>query len=291
MFNGVCTEESLHLKRRTRSTRLYTFFMRVQLVCWFAFPLAPAAWASAGSSLPDAPRPSALQDRSDLTLKNAPLSVLKDQGAIWTSPLHIRKPQLVWLLPLAGATAASIATDSRASNDVVSHDPGFNNANTNVSNALIGGLIALPAGLYGWGAYGHHEHAREAGLLGGEALVDAVIVEQGTKLIFFRERPAQDNGRGLFFQSSAGGNSSLPSSHAVLAWASAAVLAEEYPSTWARVGVYTFATGVSLTRVLGQQHFPTDVLLGSAAGWLIGHYVAKRHPWQEKQMPRHLAAP
>lgn len=284
MSNGVFVEGNARLKRLTRSTRsirLYTSFGRVQLVCWFASLLAPAAaWASAGSSLPEAPLPSAVQDRSDLTLKNAPLSILKDQGAIWTSPLHIQKPQLRWLLPLAAATAASIATDSRASNDVVSHDPGFNDANTNTSNVLIGGFIALPAGLYGWGAYGHHEHAREAGLLGGEALVDGVIVEQGAKLIFFRERPAQDNGRGLFFQSSAGGNSSFPSSHAVLAWSSAAVLAEEYPSTWARVGVYTFATGVSLTRVLGQQHFPTDVLLGSAAGWLIGHYVAKRHPWQ-----------
>ncbi len=248
------------------------------------FPLlAPAAWASGVESvLPEAPLPLAAQDRSDLTLKNFPLNILKDQGPIWTSPLHIRKPQLVWLLPLAVATAASIATDSKASTEVVSHDPGFNNGNTNASNVLIGGFIALPAGLYGWGALEHHEHAREAGLLGGEALVDGVIVEQGAKLIFFRERPAQDNGRGLFFQGSAGGNSSFPSSHAVLAWSSAAVLAEEYPSTWARVGVYTFATGVSLTRVLGQQHFPTDVLLGSAAGWLIGHYVAKRHPWQAK---------
>ncbi len=262
------------------------FFLDFYLDYFLAFCLTvallvPAAGASeVKSALPEAPLPPTAQDRSDLTLKNFPLSVLKDQGPIWTSPLHIRKAQLVWLLPLAAATAASIATDSRASNDVVSHDPGFNNGNTNASNVLIGGFIALPAGLYGWGAYGHHEHAREAGLLGGEALVDGVIVEQGTKLIFFRERPAQDNGRGLFFQASAGGNSSFPSSHAVLAWSSAAVLAEEYPSTWARVGVYTFATGVSLTRVLGQQHFPTDVLLGSAAGWLIGHYVAKRHPWQ-----------
>jgi membrane-associated phospholipid phosphatase len=37
------------------------------------------------------------------------------------------------------------------------------------------------------------------------------------------------------------------------------------------------STGVSLTRVLGQEHFPTDVLVGSAAGWLIGHYVYRKH--------------
>ena len=31
-------------------------------------------------------------------------------------------------------------------------------------------------------------------------------------------------------------------------------------------------------RVLGQEHFPTDVLVGGAAGWLIGHYVFEKHP-------------
>jgi membrane-associated phospholipid phosphatase len=41
--------------------------------------------------------------------------------------------------------------------------------------------------------------------------------------------------------------------------------------------VYSAATGVSLTRVLGQEHFPSDVLVGGAAGWLIGRYVVRRH--------------
>jgi hypothetical protein len=36
-------------------------------------------------------------------------------------------------------------------------------------------------------------------------------------------------------------------------------------------------SGVSLTRVLGQEYFPTDVLVGGTAGWLIGHYVFEKH--------------
>jgi membrane-associated phospholipid phosphatase len=54
-------------------------------------------------------------------------------------------------------------------------------------------------------------------------------------------------------------------------------LADEYPSLLNRLLIYSAATGVSLTRVVGQQHFPSDVVVGSAAGWLIGHYVFKRH--------------
>jgi membrane-associated phospholipid phosphatase len=98
-------------------------------------------------------------------------------------------------------------------------------------------------------------------------------VEQRLKLIFWRERPNVDNARGLFFQSTAGWDSSLPSSHGVLAWSAAAVIAAADPSRWTQLGVYSLASGVSLTRVLGQEHFPTDVLVGSIAGWLIGHYV------------------
>jgi len=60
-------------------------------------------------------------------------------------------------------------------------------------------------------------------------------------------------------------------------WSSAAVIAEEYPSRWVQFGVYSMAAGVSVTRVLGQEHFPSDVLVGSAAGWLVGHYVYRRH--------------
>ncbi len=224
--------------------------------------------------MPDAPTP---QTQAP-TLRNTPVHILEDQRAIWTSPAHIRTHDLLWLLPMAAATGAAIATDHHTMGSVVSHDPGFNQDNVNASNALIGGFIAAPVALYGYGRFEQNDRAREAGLLGGEALVDGLVVEQGLKLVFWRERPAQDHARGLFWQSGAGANSSFPSSHSVLAWAGAAVIANEYPSRWTELGVYSLATGVSLTRVLGREHFPTDVLVGSAAGWLLGHYVFRaRH--------------
>ncbi len=243
--------------------------MRASVWVWGGALILSGA-QSRGQALPDAP---------EVTVRALPKTVLQDQKAVWTSPARIRTHDLVWLVPLAGAAAAAIATDSRAATQVVSRDPGFNQSNTNASNVLIGGIVATPAVLYGLGHFRDDEHAREAGLLGAEALADGVIVEQGLKLVFFRERPAQDNGRGLFFQGSAGANGSFPSSHSTLAWAAAAVLAEEYPSAWVQAGVYTAATATSLTRVLGEQHFPSDVLLGGVAGWLVGHSVAKKHPW------------
>ena len=230
--------------------------------------------------LPDAPTAQS-SSKEDVTLRNTPLHILKDQGAIWTSPLRIRTKDLVWLVPLGAATAVSLATDEKTMRDVVSHDASFNNANVNASNVLIGGLLAAPVAFYGVGRWKENEHARETGVLMGEAILDSVVVEQGAKLVFWRERPYVDNYRGEFFVGRSGVDSSFISSHSVLAWSAAAVIAGEYPSRWKQIGVYTLATGVSLTRVLGQQHFPTDVLLGSTAGWLVGHYVfTKRHRYE-----------
>ena len=104
------------------------------------------------------------------------------------------------------------------------------------------------------------------------------MLDQVTKIIFRRERPRYNNAAGDFFSSNPGKNNSFPSSHSMLAWTVAAVTAGEYPSKWVQLSAYSLASSVSLMRVLGQEHFPTDVLVGGAAGWLVGHYVFKKHP-------------
>ena len=253
----------------------------------FALLLGSAACAAAQPAaideLPDAPAA-----QNDVSIRSMPINILHDQKAIWTSPFHLRAADLKIVLPLLAATGAAIATDKRTLHEVVSLDPAFNNDNTNASNVMIGGFIAAPVILYGAGHFRQNEHARETGLLGAEALLDGVVVEQGMKLIFWRERPYQDAGRGRFFQSSAGVDSSFPSSHSVLAWSEAAVIAGEYRNPWTQALVYTGAAGISLTRLMGQQHFPSDILVGSACGWLVGHYVYKhRHRYELRHSAVH----
>jgi membrane-associated phospholipid phosphatase len=159
----------------------------------------------------------------------------------------------------------------------VSHDRTFNKDNVNVSNTLLGGEFAIPVGLYSVGIFKHDAHARETGMLSGEALADSVVVVEVSKRIFRRERPLYNNAAGDFFAPNVGTNGSFPSSHSMLAWTMAGVVAGEYPSKWVQIGVYSIASGVSLTRVLGQEHFPSDVLVGATVGWLIGHYVFDKH--------------
>ena len=226
---------------------------------------------------PSAPVPNAPEPQKPVTVRETPLNLLRDQGAIWSSPARIRDNDFHYLVPLGLMVTLAITTDHQAMSEVVSQKKSFNDASSKASNVLLSPFLAAPVVMYAAGHLANSDRARETGVLSGEAMVDSLVVQQGMKLIFLRERPTVDGARGKFFQTSVGVDGSLPSNHSMLAWSSAAVLAEEYPSRFNQLAFYGVATGVSLTRVLGQQHFPSDVLVGSAFGWMIGHYVYKRH--------------
>jgi membrane-associated phospholipid phosphatase len=91
------------------------------------------------------------------------------------------------------------------------------------------------------------------------------------KLLLRRERPEAHAGAYVFRSwrdhplSSSG--LALPSSHALVAFAAAAMLARLYPR--ARWLWYALAAGCALTRVLARAHFLSDVALAAIAGWAI----------------------
>lgn len=68
---------------------------------------------SPGDTLPDAPAA-----QVPVTEKGLPMAILKDQAAIWTSPVRIRAHDLFWLLPLGAATGVTLATDTDAMREV-----------------------------------------------------------------------------------------------------------------------------------------------------------------------------
>jgi hypothetical protein len=262
-----------------------SFFIAVLAVCagFTASAQVPAPDLQiASAALPDAPQPQATQTASgyrpdEITVRNSMHIFLHDEEGIWTSPARLRPHNLVWLAPFALATGAAIATDHRFQSEVVSHDVNFNDANLSASNGLVGGMIAVPIAVFAAGEFKQNDHAREAGILGGEAMADGLIVCEASKLVFRRERPDVDQSRGRFFQSSAGIDGSFFSLHTTVAFAAASTVAGEYSSPWVQVAAYSGATAVGVTRVLGRQHFPSDVLVGATTGWLIGHYVLNHH--------------
>src|SRR5260370_6054749 len=212
----------------------------------------------------------------EITLRGTPKRLLSDQKAIWTSPLHLRPKDAEWLIPLGVATGLLIGSDQHTMTSAIHINPdGQKKANT-ISTGGVAALGAVHAGYYEWSSVNQAPQARETGLLAGEALANSLAVNEAFKFVFRRGRPLVNNAAGNFFSSSFS-DSSFPSNHAIAAWSIASVVGEEYPGWLTRTAVYGLASTVSVSRVLAEKHFPPDVLVGSAAGWLIGHYVYKAH--------------
>ena len=134
-------------------------------------------------------------------------------------------------------------------------------------------MAGAAGGLYLWGCATNDPHKQEAGILSGEAALDALLVSTGLKYATGRERPGANAYHGRFGQ----GGDSFPSSHAAGAWAVASVLAHEYPGPLTKIFAYGAATAISVVRIQGKQHFPSDVLVGSGIGWLTGWQVYRAH--------------
>jgi hypothetical protein len=240
--------------------------------------------ASDASALPDNPKPKSsnlpngqADDEETVTLRKTPVNILKDQEAIWTSPARIRDHDLAYLIPLGLATTLTMTVDHQAMASSRLNDASLNSHAATASNGLLGGFVVAPVAIYSLGLLHHDDQATETGILAGEAMVDSLVVDEVLKAATMRERPTLDGAKGKFFQSSVGLDSSFPSTHSIIAWSSAAVIATEYPGPMTKLTAYGLATGLSITRVLARQHFPSDVLVGSAVGWLVGRYVERRH--------------
>jgi membrane-associated phospholipid phosphatase len=264
---------------------------------------APFCAAQTPPPLPDAPTPNntpnpqkTSEKPESITLAGTPHRFLLDQKAIWTSPLHVKLLDATWLLPLSAATGTLIGSDHHTMTALININANDQKHFNTLSDAGVGALGVLPAGMYLWSLGHDAPQAHETGILTGEALADAYVFSKAIQFVSLRDRPTVNDAKGHFWSSSPL-NSSFPSDHATAAWAMASVLGDEYPGWITRTAVYGLATGVSVSRVLAEQHFPSDVLVGSAAGWLIGHYVYRAHhnfalnPFDPTPLPGDLGVP
>jgi membrane-associated phospholipid phosphatase len=210
--------------------------------------------------------------RARTDLESAGGRFVKDQIEIVTSPARLRFSDAEWLAPLAGITSGMILTDASIGKSLPKNRS-ILNASQNIRTGSLATLGLASAGTYLWSFRSHDPHQRETGLLAGQAIADSLILMEGLKYVTGRERPNQGNGRGPFFQ----GGSSFPSGHSAAAWSAAGILAHEYPGTLTKLLSYGLASTVSITSISSKQHFPSDVLIGSALGWMVSEYVYRTH--------------
>jgi membrane-associated phospholipid phosphatase len=200
----------------------------------------------------------------------------EDEIGIFTSPLRVQPKDAYWLAPLGAATELAFAYDADAAQAA-----GVDAERTDVANKLsnFGSFFATGAegaGIYFIGLAQKNPKLAETGRLGAEAVIDSGTVTLVTKLVTNRQRPRQGNGHGDFWPFGTDHwewDSSFPSDHATATMALARVVSGEYPRWYVMVPAYGFAEALGVTRILANQHFPSDILVGQAIGFLTGSYL------------------
>ena len=260
----------------TRSTRLRRVREFVFLLIFALGALVASSPAQISDPSPyPSPSPSPAATPAPSLEKHFFTNLLKDQYGIWTFPLRLHKDDWKWGVPLAAASIVLLNTD-----EPTSHALHYDKTRNDISKAIsLGGsayaTVGSAIGIYAVGRATHNARARETGILSLEALINNGIVTQVVKTVAQRPRPLEDNGEGEFFVH----GSSFFSGHSSSIWTLAAVVNDEYGKRhpWARYGMFGLATAVSLSRYTGQKHFLGDILIGSAVGYGIGHFVYLKH--------------
>lgn len=118
-----------------------------------------------------------------------------------------------------------------------------------------------------------------------EAVMAANLITNSLKLIVGRARPWQEEGAMTFEPFS--GNTSFPSGHATTAFALVTPWLMYYPNLLTP-GLLVLSTGTAFSRMVTNNHWFTDVVAGSAIGFVTGYWLSRRH---QRMSERVLVAP
>lgn len=248
---------------------------------------APEDTGTASEPIPaDTAAGSPTQD--DVSLKQLPMNILRDQKYLWLFPKSLAQGQH-WLPTIAvvGVTAGLLAADP--------HDVSYfrNTTNFHTFNRVFSGKVTaveiglVPASFYLIGLARKDSYSQTTAVLAGEALADSLVVyaviDAATRRLRPSDRPPEGPFNDTFFHANTGlFNHSFPSGHATGAFAVATVFAQRYRRhRWVPWVAYGMAGAIGFSRITLQSHFPADVFLGAALGYSISRFQVMRARWQE----------
>ena len=199
----------------------------------------------------------------------------KDSAGVLTAPFSWKASEALCFGAVVGASGLIYAFDGDIQDWVQARrSPGSDRAMTffsDMGNAAY--IVAFLAGLYATGEIVPSLGLRQTAVLGLESLAVTGVVVLSLKCLIGRARPGTGKAPNYFepfsFRSSF---FSMPSGHAASAFAAATSIAEQSDSAVVDIVAYTLAVAVALSRVHNNEHWASDVFLGSA----IGHFVARQ---------------
>ena len=225
----------------------------------------------------DMPADSSASDPSLIRiLKEDALQGVDDAGFVFGSPFRFDKADWITTGIITGATATMFLAD-----ESVRTFAARQHGNTQDHFMKVGKLYGewQPAAIVGGGLYlgglvFKDPYVRVTGRMFVESFVLSGVVESLLKTVIGRSRPYTEEGahrfRGFQFHAA---TTALPSGHTTVAFAMSTVLAERIDNRWATAGLYGLAGLTAVSRVYDDDHWLSDVFLGSVVGIVVAKAV------------------
>ncbi len=203
-----------------------------------------------------------------------------DAGNFFSKPVHWHQDDWFKTGAIVGGTSAAFLVDNdvrtlmQRNQSSIADD--LSEAGRIYGENYFG--VGLSAGMYGFGLFTKNKEIRTTGFMVFEAVAFSAAITQSIKFLSGRSRPYMNAGNTEFspftFEED---HVSLPSGHSTAAFAISSVLAGKINNTYASIGLYSIATLTALSRVYTDVHWTSDILLGSAIGYVTGKSVLSLH--------------
>lgn len=259
---------------------------------------------STGAKQKNKVSPSYYNENTRITPRVYVALVVDDIKQQWTAPFRATKREWLGIGAFTAVTTGAVLFADKPVNKFTVEQIRTNrsvvSASTYVTN--FGGLYETYT-LVALGAYGvlfKKDKEKTTTLLATQAYLTGAAIETVLKYLTSRQRPSYYDavtGRnshvfhGPFYHFLKKDNASFesfPSGHTTVAFAAATVFAMEYRQYRAvPILAYSAATAIGLSRIVQNQHWISDVMVGAALGFLTGRQVVNNyHRYSKLQLEK-----
>jgi membrane-associated phospholipid phosphatase len=198
-------------------------------------------------------------------------NLLENQKDIWTFPFKQGnwESSVPWIMVWVAAASFSLDHSPTARLRETEKLTLFNGVAA--SRASDYTLAVFPAALLAAGGLTRNEEILQWGWKSSEAAFTSLCLSMALKTATQRPRPHTGESRS-FWQS---GNS-FPSGHSLMAWSVAAATNNHFKEhRWVKWVVFPAAGLIASSRVSSGHHYASDVVVGTALGFAVGHYLVR----------------
>ncbi len=206
------------------------------------------------------------------------VAIFIDDGAtFFGAPLHFTTQDWIYTAGLASTTYLAMYADEEVKkrigrSTVKTLNGDFWDGPTYYGYIQYSNALAITG--YTVGLLTGYDELRNVSRVLFESLSYSGLLVMSVRILAGRERPYSDKGPWKFTGITMDNEvQSFPSGHCTVAFAISTSIAEYYDNNWLRAGFYSMALLTAYSRVLNNQHWFSDVLIGSAIGIAGGLHV------------------